>query len=570
MTDFRIKKEDYELMLRPWLEAGITYNLMLGDVAGQRELDDFEDKLKTLPDRKLNKVSELVVRAFLPSEDTANVIELVREQGEDCISIAEQLGHIVKCWPHWSWDLLSQNTRSLLSPCELLKAYYQIREQLDQYTSDVDITRPILAKLRWMTEYHLLTTNMVWWDHQPVTEGVTNHNIHAHDYFASDTPGIQRHILLIARKLSLGEDPLDDTKQPLLSNKGLTQWGKVLQTLVHRFYAHTRQTFDDTFDDLVPDEYHELEYCDAKTIKRLSAALNKRERELRNFMKPAEKYFANSIQQDVRNQLERDIKEKTILAHYAMFYLSLLKHSAWTKQLIEFRDEFIGIYGKNNIEQRWLFDINSCDSSMRHKKDILCASEPVGIPFSLYCPNITPCPIELLSDYFNYSQNTSNIESHEFSNRYFNCAMILPTTIKLDMSDWLNPSVILSRQKYSDSKVRVRQYVSLIARDEILLPDKIGVAANLVAQSSTFAKVVENHSMIRSNLVNLMIGISYHWYKLSEETASIAKFHKRLSKYRIPELDERTLRRRIGDAEEWLAQWPNVELFRKRLRDVHS
>ena len=206
----RLKKREAEIELMKWFETGISYNLILGEYSSRVSLDEFALSLDNITPTERIYAASLINKAFLPDSNSLEIMLYLCNLGVGAKSVVRVLTLTISKYPNWPWELLTNEMRSVLSPRNMLKSYYTVRQILDKCRSDdcdIDITEPTLRALRDLERHRKLTSKLVSINDTVHQDGTSSCQLHAHGLFKKSHEGVQRHIIEVAYELSLGKDP---------------------------------------------------------------------------------------------------------------------------------------------------------------------------------------------------------------------------------------------------------------------------------------------------------------------------------------------------------------------------
>ncbi|TMS64260.1 MULTISPECIES: hypothetical protein [Pseudoalteromonas] len=292
----RLKKREAEIELMKWFETGISYNLILGEYSSRVSLDEFALSLDNITPTERIYAASLINKAFLPDSNSLEIMLYLCNLGVGAKSVVRVLTLTISKYPNWPWELLTNEMRSVLSPRNMLKSYYTVRQILDKCRSDdcdIDITEPTLRALRDLERHRKLTSKLVSINDTVHQDGTSSCQLHAHGLFKKSHEGVQRHIIEVAYELSLGKDPLDKVKFAMLSRKKYSQWASILQAILCYCENIHPQNFIKNSRDWVPREYLN-EVCDANVITHQRNHLSNRQKALKVFIHPSDDDFSQS------------------------------------------------------------------------------------------------------------------------------------------------------------------------------------------------------------------------------------------------------------------------------------
>ncbi|MBP2700053.1 hypothetical protein [Photobacterium lucens] len=553
-----------EATLRRWFETGISYNLMLGREEDREGLDEFEISLNHIDATRRIYASSLINQAYLPSVDIGEIIlKLQPLLGRDTGKVVGNLYCITHNAPHWSWELLTNSKRTILSPENMLNAYYIVRKQLDMnrsFDNEIDVIHPTLKALCDLERKRKLTSHLVSFYDKHNSDGSTSCRLYAHGYFKEKHEGVHRHILEIARELSLGNDPLDKAQFALLNGKKYSQWDSTLQAILCYCKRITPQNFVKHSRDMVPREYL-YTVRDANPIKNQLDQLFKRQSALIRFIRPLDSDYSQNNTHDPFSHLDSGLVRKMVLSHYIMFYLSRLHHLSWSMELRECRDALKKCFPKRDDFQKAWSHINGsrgnlvCDISLYERILQLFKSDPIGLPYWAYETDVIPEPLTLLEEYFGTVNQLDERYLDRLNRKHFNIALNIPKLLKIDTSAWLKPPVML----------RLGEPLIIHGFSELPLSERLRLAGLVKSKEYVYQTLTENLTMSLESLERLLMGICYHWHIRMNDDISLSRFHKHLSQYSVPEVSPRTLSNRSNLAKKWLKQWPDLGLFHRCL-----
>lgn len=554
-----MKRSLVEGRLRKLFESGISYNLLLGRLSNRTELDDFEIRLNEVDPTHRAYVASLINSAFFPEVDSFEVfakLSSLADKGSK--DIAPYLYCLTLNWPNLSWELLTSAKRSLLSPAAILQTYYDIRMKLDSNSLDsieATMVSPTLIALDELEKK--LTSQIVSIKDFLREDGSSHCRLFSHRRFKESHDGVHRHLLEIAHEISMGRDPLDKVQFPLLDNKNFSQWGKVLNALLCYLEDMSPQDFVKASPKYVPRGYLETTR-EAKNIEPYIVLLLKRQRALLRFCRPNDDDYSQGKIQSLEEQLEPLLASKMILCHHIMLYLSLLKHDEWTINLKKTLDNLKVNSHPNKLQKNSEKYNDLISRSIEGLgKEYLVEENPVGLPLIYYTTaNSTLDPMSLLEEFYSVKTNTNADLINEFVKKHGTFSLIIPQTMRFDTSTWLKPPVML----------RLGEPLIIECNHRLELPKRLHLAGLVKSNEYVYETLIDNLESIEINdLEGLLQGVCCLWYLKLNEVKSLPKFHTLLSKCLPIEIDVRTLRKRKNIAQEWLNQWPNVNLFKEKL-----
>lgn len=562
----KLLRSTAEATLRRWFETGISYNLMLGSGANREGLDEFEMSLNHIDPTRRIYAASLINQAYLPSVDIGEtMVKLQPLLGQDVGRVIGNLYCTTHNYPHWSWELLTSAKRSILSPKNMLSAYYVVRKKLDMtrsFESEIELVHPTLKALCDLEWKRKLTSHLVSFYDVHHTDGSTSCRLYAHGYFKEKHDGVHRHILEIAHEHSLGNDPLDKVQFALLNGKKYSQWDSSLQAIFCYCEGVTPQNFVKRSRDVVPRKYL-YTVRDANPINNQLEQLSKRYSALTRFIRPLDSDYSQNNTNHPLNHLNPELVRKMILSHYIMFYLSMLHHLSWSVELRDCRDALKKRFPKcDDFQKLWLnLNIDDsrgdviCDAPLYERILKLFESDPIGLPRWVYGHDFIPEPLELLEGYFGTVKQQDVRHLDCLNRKHFNIALIIPQCLKIDTSAWLKPPVML----------RLGEPLIIHGSSDLQLSERLRLAGLVKSNEYVYQTLTENLTMSLESLERLLMGICYHWHIGMHDDISLSRFHKHLSQYSVPEVSPRTLSSRKNLAQNWLEQWPDVSLFHRFL-----
>lgn len=556
----KLKRNLVDESLHRWFEIGISYNLMLGVESNRKELNDFECLLNKIDPIHRIQTASLINQAFFPHVNVTEIMLKLLQLNPAYNNLSNSLYCIVYNWPHWSWELLINEKRSILSAENILKAYYDVRKTLDMTSSnesEIHITNPTLIALYDIDKKRKLTSKIVSFRDYKQDNRNSICCVYAHNYFKNNHTGIHQHILNIANDLSMGKDPLDKTQFKLLNKKKYTQWSSILQALFCYCAEIKPQSFINNCRNIVPREYL-YTANDSNSIKNQLPKLNKRQGILNRFIRPLEVNYSNKRENPPLNYIEPHLVKKMILCHFIMFYMTALKELQWSKTLMKYRSDLKSQLSKSDFDNVWFYLITGdkfIENSSYHNIKRLFESDPIGLPPWAYNYDVIPEPLDLLEKYFgdiNHDNDYFNI----LNEKYFHIALIIPLEIKIDLSAWLKSSVWL----------RTGNPLTIYGPSKLQLSERLHLAGLIQSNQYLYQTLAENLTTINFEcLGNILMGICYLWHSCFNKKVSLSKYHEYLSQYSLPEISIRTLTKRKNIAANLLDHWPNVNLLKKHL-----
>ncbi|EML0298699.1 hypothetical protein V9636_002725 [Vibrio parahaemolyticus] len=579
MKEISLELSEAENVLRECFEAGIAYNLIFGrlDFRKQSGLVHLKRLLAKVPLVNRPNYYDILDRAFDPRYDTLGVLMSRLNPTSPLSGQLISYVHILDLnYPKLPLKLFlsaAATNDSVLEPKEIVRAYYQVRTELDNINrrkKPITITDPTIIKLYKIVNERQLTSNLVSVEYGQSQYNTTPFRVHSYDLFTShrnkkldnkefNLGQIHWHFIEIARKLALGQDPLKDVPLPLLDGKKYTQWAPTLHALCRYYENSTPTKYYKKYSDKLPKIYdHEL---DSKNITLQLDRLSARESSLRRYLKPHPDDFIQA-QQKRFEQMEPELVQKMVICHMIMFYFSVMKNASWYSQVRECIDKLKKSHPENYLSKLIILpekDEHMDDMLFNNLKELF-HSNPVGL-FPWMFGSVLPEPIELMKHYFSH-ENNDNIEYIAKNNMYFknlnlaDSALLIPMYLSnFDISQWMKPAIMVQLPS-EDSKTCIF-YAPEGASKEMSL-----YLAGLFCRGQYTQETLEaNLTMKVSKLEDLLLGICFIWHNTFVNKVSVSKFVDILQISGISELNERTLKVRINKAQSWLEQWPRVSLF---------
>jgi hypothetical protein len=556
----RLKKSAAEKELIRWFETGISYNLILGSYSSRVGLDEFELSLNNIDPIKRIYAASLINKAFLPNVNVLEIMSSLQDLGSGAETVIGPLYRTILNYPNWSWELLTNTKRSVLSPKNMLKAYYTVRQILDKSRSDdcdIDITNPTLRALSDLECNRKLTSKLVSINDIVNSDGTSSCRLHAHGLFKERHEGVHRHIIEVAHELSLGKDPLDKVKFAMLSRKKYSQWASILQAIFCYCEGMTPQNFIKNSRDWVPREYLN-EVCDANIISHQLSQLLNRQKALKVFIHPNDDDYSQSRNYDPIEQLDPLLVRKMVLCHYTMFYLTMLHYESWSISLRECRNTFKKRYHQRDLKNKW-FEFNTLflkgsdlNGDLLYKQiHDLFKLDPIGLPLWAHAPDLIPEPLELLKEYFGNKGQEDSQHLVSLNEKHATIALLIPKLLKIDISAWLKPPVMIQEG----------EPLIIYSHSDLQLSERLHLAGLVKSNGYVYKTLADNLTMKLESLEHLLMGVCYLWHVKMNGKISLSSFQKELSHYAVGEISSRSLGKRKDAAQKWLKQWPEVSLF---------
>ncbi|WP_048662531.1 hypothetical protein [Vibrio crassostreae] len=583
MEEISIELSEAENVLRECFEAGIAYNLIFGrlDFRRQSGLVHLRRLLAEIPLVDRPHYYGILERAFDPRYDALCIVMSHLDPTSPFSGQLASCVHVLlQNYPKVPFKLFltaAATTNSVIQPKEIVRAYYQVRTELGNIDSRklfITVTDPTIIKLYELVNERQLTSNLIRVEYGQTQDNITPFRIHSYDLFTKQRNitldnkefslgQIHWHLIEIARKLDLGQDPLKDVPHPLLDGKKYTQWAPMLHALCRYYENSTPTKYYKKYSDKLPKIYeHEL---DSKSIIPQLNRLSTRENSLHRYLNPHPNDFAQTQQKQLE-QMAPALVQKMVICHMIMFYFSVMKNASWYSQVRECINKLKKSHPENYLSKLLTLPVNSehTDDVLLNNLKELFHSNPVGL-FPWMFGDALPDPMELMKHYFSH-ENSDNIEYITKRNMYFkdlklaDSALLIPMYLShFDSSQWMKPAIMA--QLPSENLQTCIFYAPESTSKELSL-----YLAGLLCKGQYAKETLEERLTMKvSKLENLLLGICFLWQNTFDKKTSVSKFVDTLQVNEISEISERTLNMRADKAKYWLEQWPRVSLFHEKL-----
>jgi hypothetical protein len=228
MKEISLGLSEAENVLRECFEAGIAYNLIFGplDFRKKSGLVHLKRLLDEIPLVNRPYYYDILERAFDPRSDTLALLmshlDPTSQFNGQLVLYVDLLERNYPKLPLNLFLIAATTNKSALEPREIVRAYYQVRAELDKtirQKKTITIKDSTIIKLYKIVNERQLTSNLVRVEFGKPQYNMTPFRIHACNLFTNrrneNSDGkefklgnVHWHFIEIARKLALGEDPL--------------------------------------------------------------------------------------------------------------------------------------------------------------------------------------------------------------------------------------------------------------------------------------------------------------------------------------------------------------------------